>query len=185
MKRRLNTLKGKKLVTGDPNLMTKDEICINATPNGVEVKEIGTDGKIKDLAGSSNEGGDCEEKEWIYYKLNRETNKNTFIDILVYFYDLYLAVRYNDGVTETTSFYSMYQWDDGDYAGYIRVPKQNFVYVSWSNDNSFMQAIIDKKYFKEVMLMHFPDIEEISKEEYYSIVTLPIEQYPKTELPTQ
>lgn len=32
--------------------MTKDEICINATPNGVEVKEIGTDGKIKDLAGS-------------------------------------------------------------------------------------------------------------------------------------
>ena len=56
MKRRLNTLKGKKLVTGDPNLMTKDEICINATPNGVEVKEIGTDGKIKDLAGSGDNG---------------------------------------------------------------------------------------------------------------------------------
>ena len=57
MKRRLNTLKGKRLVTGDSNLMTKDEICINTTPNGVEVKEIGTDGKIKDLAGSSNNGG--------------------------------------------------------------------------------------------------------------------------------
>lgn len=54
MKRRLNTLKGKRLVTGDANLMTKDEICINATPNGVEVKEIGTDGKIKDLAGNAN-----------------------------------------------------------------------------------------------------------------------------------
>ena len=57
MKRQLDRLKGKRLVTGDPNLMTKDEICINATPNGVEVKEIGTDGKIKDLAGSGNNGG--------------------------------------------------------------------------------------------------------------------------------
>ena len=59
MKRQLDRLKGKRLVTGDPNLMTKDEICINATPNGVEVKEIGTDGKIKDLAGSG--GGDSED----------------------------------------------------------------------------------------------------------------------------
>ena len=67
MKRRLNTLKGKKLVTGDPNLMTKDEICINATPNGIEVKEIGTDGKIKDLAGSSNNGGGGGVKEYYYY----------------------------------------------------------------------------------------------------------------------
>lgn len=54
MKRQLERLKGKRLVTGDPNLMTKDEICINATPNGVEVKEIGADGKIKDLAGSGD-----------------------------------------------------------------------------------------------------------------------------------
>ena len=68
MKRQLDRLKGKRLVTGDPNLMTKDEICINATPNGVEVKEIGTDGKIKDLAGSGG-GGDSEEKEW-YYKID-------------------------------------------------------------------------------------------------------------------
>lgn len=57
MKKRLNTLKGKRLVTGDANLMTKDEICINATPNGVSVKEIGTDGKIKDLTGSGDNGG--------------------------------------------------------------------------------------------------------------------------------
>lgn len=52
MKRQLDRLKGKRLVTGNPNLMTKNEIYINTTPNGVEVKEIGIDGKIKDLAGS-------------------------------------------------------------------------------------------------------------------------------------
>lgn len=74
MKRQLDRLKGKRLVTGDPNLMTKDEICINATPNGVEVKEIGTDGKIKELAGGSgsNSGGsgDSEVKEYEYYEIN-------------------------------------------------------------------------------------------------------------------
>lgn len=74
MKRQLERLKGKRLVTGDPNLMTKDEICINATPNGgVEVKEIGTDGKIKDLAGSGdNGGGNNEEEHWIGVQFGNE-----------------------------------------------------------------------------------------------------------------
>lgn len=70
MKRKLNTLKGKRLVTGDSNLMTKDEICINATPNGVEVKEIGTDGKIKDLTGSGNSNGSSSEEpseKWVSF----------------------------------------------------------------------------------------------------------------------
>lgn len=53
MKRQLERLKGKRLVTGDPNLMTKNEICINETHNGVEVKERSSDGSIKELAGSS------------------------------------------------------------------------------------------------------------------------------------
>lgn len=71
MKRQLDRLKGKRLVTGDPNLMTKDEICINATPNGVEVKEIGTDGKIKDLAGSGSGNNTDNEllEEPLYYKI--------------------------------------------------------------------------------------------------------------------
>lgn len=69
MKRQLDRLKGKRLVTGDPNLMTKDEICINATPNGVEVKEIGTDGKIKDLAGSGVGSGTSVQFE--YYRVKQ------------------------------------------------------------------------------------------------------------------
>lgn len=71
MKRQLDRLKGKRLVTGDPNLMTKDEICINATPNGVEVKEIGVDGKIKDLAGSG--GGDVPSggNNWKYFDVTQ------------------------------------------------------------------------------------------------------------------
>ena len=69
MKRQLDRLKGKRLVTGDPNLMTKNEICINATPNGVEVKEIGVDGKIKDLAGSSGSSSNDEEEFFIFLQV--------------------------------------------------------------------------------------------------------------------
>lgn len=69
MKRQLDRLKGKRLVTGDPNLMTKDEICINATPNGVEVKEIGIDGSIKDIASGGGGGNNNTSNDIKYYHL--------------------------------------------------------------------------------------------------------------------
>lgn len=108
-----------------------------------------------------------------------------FMSMYANLYGLYLAVYYDGGVTETVSYYSYYQQDDGNYAGYIRILKQDYIEVYWDSSINFKQTIIDKKYFKEVMLMMFPDIEEITKEEYYSIVTIPIEQYPKSEMPTQ
>ena len=80
MKRQLDRLKGKRLVTGDPNLMTKDEICINATPNGVEVKEIGTDGSIKDIANGGGGGGDSIFSE-AYIKFKKEDYKDSALGI--------------------------------------------------------------------------------------------------------
>ena len=139
--------------------------------------------EIKENKGGS--GGSCEEKEWLYYKLNRETNKDMFLSMNNFLYNLYLAVYDKGIVTETISYYSQYPYDDSDYAGYIRLPKQDFINVSWTDSKTFNQGIADKKYFKQIMLMLFPDIEEITKEEYYSIVTIPIEQYPRTEMPTQ
>ena len=69
MKRQLERLKGKRLVTGDSNLMTKNEICINTTSDGgVEVKEIGVDGKIKDLANS----GGSSSSDMEYYSTSLE-----------------------------------------------------------------------------------------------------------------
>lgn len=161
-KRKIGEIYNKPIIEGDINLKTPNEI------------------HKSELSG----GGGSEEKEWVYYKLNRETNEDMFRDMLLYLYDVYLAVG-NDPVTETTSYYSQCQSSGGIYAGYIRVPKQDFVLVQWTDTNSFNQTIFDRKYFKEIMLTFFPDIEEITKEEYYSIVTIPIEQYPKTEMPTQ
>ena len=151
---------------------------INKYRLGNEYKEI-----KENIENKGSSGGSSEEKEWLYYKLNRETDETAFSNVLTYLYDLYLAVYFNEGVTETISCYSSYPYNDGNYAGYLRVPKQDFVTVQWSDNDSFIQTIYDKKYFKEFMLMLFPHIEEITKEEYYSIVTIPIEQYPKSELP--
>lgn len=76
MKRQLERLKGKRLVTGDANLMTKNEICINTTSDGgVEVKEIGVDGKIKDLAGS----GGSSSSDMEYYKTPAGMEEGEFI----------------------------------------------------------------------------------------------------------
>lgn len=90
MKRQLDRLKGKRLVTGDPNLMTKDEICINATPNGVEVKEIGTDGSIKDIASGSAEGSSISENKK-YFKANLNLMEVDFPDNLGSIFTGYLG----------------------------------------------------------------------------------------------
>lgn len=91
MKRQLERLKGKRLVTGDINLMKKDEICINETPKGVEVKEIGKDGKIKDLTGSSE--GEIKEH---YYKFVYTPNMLAD-EILTTFIIKEIVCDYNDG----------------------------------------------------------------------------------------
>lgn len=59
MKRKINTIKGKRLVMGGgTNNLTKDEILVTETSNGIELKERSSDGSIKELAGGSSEGGD-------------------------------------------------------------------------------------------------------------------------------
>lgn len=58
MKRKINTIKGKRLVMGGgTNSLTKDEILVTETSNGIELKERSSDGSIKELAGGSSEGG--------------------------------------------------------------------------------------------------------------------------------
>lgn len=87
MKRQLERLRGKRLVTGDANLMTKNEICINTTSNGgVEVKEIGIDGKIKDLASSGSNGEPDDLLTYLYYRYTPELNEvlEGVIDLSVY-----------------------------------------------------------------------------------------------------
>lgn len=54
MKRKINTIKGKRLVMGGgTNNLTKDEILVTETPNGIGLKERSSDGSIKELSGSS------------------------------------------------------------------------------------------------------------------------------------
>lgn len=113
MKRQLERLKGKRLVTGDINLMKKDEICINETPNGVEVKEIGKDGKIKDLAGSDGGGGIKEH----YYKF--VYNPDILTDeILAAFIIKEIVCDYNDGNPHKLNKLM------GSYGGFVNLEEQ-------------------------------------------------------------
>ena len=113
MKRQLERLKGKRLVTGDINLMKKDEICINETPNGVEVKEIGKDGKIKDLAGSDSGGGI---KEYYYEFVY---NPDIVVDeLLILFIIKEIVCDYNDGVSYKVNKLT------GSYGGFVTLEEQ-------------------------------------------------------------
>lgn len=55
MKRKIDTIKGKRLVMGGgTNILTKNEILVTETSNGIELKERSSDGSIKELAGGGN-----------------------------------------------------------------------------------------------------------------------------------
>lgn len=78
MKQRVNTIKGKRLVYGgDTNTLTKDEILVTETPNGVQLKERTSNGTIKDLGGSGS-SSKIEEK---YYKIACDDTGFSFIGL--------------------------------------------------------------------------------------------------------
>lgn len=81
MKRKINTIKGKRLVMGGgTNNLTKDEILVTETSKGIELKERSSDGSIKELAGGSSEGGNVVSifKDPVCYKIDMSYhNSNT------------------------------------------------------------------------------------------------------------
>lgn len=88
MKRKINTIKGKRLVMGGgTNNLTKDEILVTETSNGIELKERSSDGSIKELAGggSSSNSIQIKFKEPICYRLdNTVHNSSSPIGLLAY-----------------------------------------------------------------------------------------------------
>lgn len=77
MKRRVNTIKGKRLVLGkDTNIITKDEILVTESPNGIELKERDYQGKIQQISGSA--GISPFVREPICYKVNNEIPNSNF-----------------------------------------------------------------------------------------------------------
>ena len=61
MKRKINKLRGKRLVTGDPNLVTMNEIHVKDTSEGVEITERDKNGKLVNInmpSGGGESGGE-------------------------------------------------------------------------------------------------------------------------------
>lgn len=81
MKRRINTIKGKRLVTGgDTNTLTKDEILVTEAPNGVILKERTSNGNITQLSGSCE--GQVNSPRELYYKIIGPVEPETFGRVL-------------------------------------------------------------------------------------------------------
>lgn len=83
MKRKIDTIKGKRLVMGgSTNTLSKDEILVTETSSGIELKERSADGKIKDLAGGGNSGGNTP-LNLIYLNAEKMSPSNMITAILV------------------------------------------------------------------------------------------------------
>lgn len=79
-KKKINTLRGKRLVTGDPNLITMNEIHVKDTSKGVEVTERDKNGKLVNVTMPQSGGGISDEQVIKYYKINYMYNGVNYSD---------------------------------------------------------------------------------------------------------
>lgn len=77
-KNKINSLRGKRLVTGDPNLVTRNEIHVSSTSEGVEITERDKNGKLVSISMPTEGGGQSQYHEikpngW-YWKAKEEVD---------------------------------------------------------------------------------------------------------------
>lgn len=90
-KRKINTLRGKRLVTGNPNLITMNEIHVKDTQKGVEITERDKNGKLVNVNVPQSGGGDTPSQPsggWnlTYYKIDHNNdNAVTMIDLVMFY----------------------------------------------------------------------------------------------------
>lgn len=103
MKRKIDTIKGKRLVMGGgTNTLTKNEILVTETPDGIELKERDSDGKVKQLSGSS--GSSSSDAE--YYKFINHNSLNDMKQMACLFkYNNMIA---NEHTIESSDIYTNY-----------------------------------------------------------------------------
>lgn len=92
-KRKINTLRGKRLVTGNPNLITMNEIHVKDTQKGIEVTERDKSGKLVNVnvpqsGGSSGDAPSQPSGGWnlAYYKIDHNNSNAAMMIEVVMFY---------------------------------------------------------------------------------------------------
>lgn len=143
MKRQLERLKGKRLVTGDANLMTKNEICINTTSDGgVEVKEIGVDGKIKDLAGGSSSDGKIKYYKTKFKDHDDEEYGYLAVNVMISACDTLKVNIYNGWVPEEESLIASLHTTSGDLAmAFNKAYGMSFIFRACTTRNNKIETI--------------------------------------------
>lgn len=154
-KEKIKTLRGKRLVTGDPNLVTMNEIHVKDTSEGVEITERDKNGKLVNISMPSGGGESDGGEETIRYC----NVLSVFgMEILIH-----MAAIVKCTVDGTTKFYS--NADDNAMSNYDILATGIII------SDSYEQLKSIGKGFEEVYASMVNDglLQTITKEEFYSL----------------
>lgn len=192
MKRRINTIKGKRLVAGgDTNTLSKDEILVSETPNGVVLKERASNGNITQLSGAG--GGNDE--SILYYKINKDVLVEELQGVFEYISTLltYIPlqsciangcmtsgafIQYRSDYTSFNSFFTALRLagEDGAIEALaINNTKEIFLFQHYKDMSDYIQLVFQGDLlsrFEEVLRKLFPQNEESNEEELYMILDM-------------
>lgn len=167
MKRKINTINGKRLVIGNTNEISKDEILVQQTKEGTISLKERVGGQLKELSGGSTSGGGNNGNNSSasnglslkFYKVKSEYTENKELGNWVFNKCAYWSVSYDNyttmscfGPDKNTKFYEK----EGSTilkAFAISFEVLDYGMDNGSNLNYFNKSIIDK-------------VEEISFEEF-------------------
>lgn len=157
MKRKIDTIKGKRLVMGgSTNTLTKNEILVTETPDGIELKERDSDGKVKQLSGSSgNSSSDGE-----YYKFITHNSLNDMKQMACLF--KYKNMIANEHIIESSDIYTNYD----NYKAFCFMP----INICTSEGCRYIKSLVT--FLKEaygIEDMSAIGIQPITKEEFYDL----------------
>lgn len=100
MKRKINTINGKRLVIGNTNEVSKDEILVQQTKEGTISLKERVGGELKELSGNNeNNSSTSTGPSLKFYKVKSEYTENTELGNWVFDKCAYWSVSYDNYVT--------------------------------------------------------------------------------------
>lgn len=157
MKRKIDTIKGKRLVVGGgTNNLTKDEILVETKGDTITLRERDDSGKIKQLSGSS--GSSSSDGE--YYKFITHNSLNDMKQMACLF--KYKNMIANEHIIESSDIYTNYN----NYKAFCFMP----INICTSEGCRYIKSLIT--FLKEaygIEDMSAIGIQPITKEEFYDL----------------
>lgn len=165
-KRKINILRGKRLVTGNPNLITMNEIHVKDTSKGVEVTERDKNGKLVNINMPSGDGSvGIEYLDVSELLANLENNPNAVIILSA---ATQVKCTYN-GILMAGPLYAIVSLFRGDFSAMATSTTQ--ICVDWSMKLSMMGELqpILNQVLSKITQEELNALPRITEEEFYNL----------------